>query len=165
MLLSSSRRLLHPNLRFFVPKRAFSTPSEFNSTFEYPPLKPPSAVDDDMALGVQDAVDLLIRKGIGRQRLLSLSTAKMPTVQKWQGMMECYLATQVHVLAGLGYSADEAGLSSYHQHLGQFLQTSAKIDTQELYREASRDTWRVVLATAFDLDPDDIEEKDTSTLT
>ena len=122
-------------------------------------------MDDEMALGVQDAVDLLIRKGIGRQRLLSLSTAKMPTVQKWQGMMECYLATQVHVLAGLGYSADEAGLSSYHQQLAQFLQTSANPDTQEMYRESSRDTWRVVLGTAFGLNPDDIEEKDTGTLT
>jgi len=149
---------MRPAFRLATPIRTLSASPPLTTTFEYPPLKSPVVLDEDMALGVQDAVDLFIRHGIGRQRLLSLAAAKIPTVQKWQCMMECFLATQIHVLAGLGYSADEAGLSAFHTHLEQFAQTATPV-AQELIRENGRDTWRLVLSTAFDLDIQDFEEK------
>jgi hypothetical protein len=163
MLLSTSRRLLRPALRPVTATRKLSSPTAWNTNYKYPELVPPKTINDEMALGIQDAVDLFIRHGIGRQRLQSLAAAKMPTVQKWQLMMECYMATQVHVLAGLGYPTDESGLSAYHAHLGEFMQAAATPDTQEMWKENGRDTWRLVLTTAFGMDPDDFEEKDIGT--
>lgn len=163
MLVSTSRRLLRPALRLVTSTRQLSSPTPWNTNYNYPELVPPKTINDEMALGIQDAVDLFIRHGIGRQRLQSLAAAKMPTVQKWQIMMECYMATQIHVLAGLGYPTDESGLSAYHSHLGEFMQGAATPDTQEMWKENGRDTWRLVLTTAFGMESDDFEEKDIGT--
>lgn len=79
----------------------------------------------------------------------------MPAVVKWQKMMEIFLTTQVHVIAGLGYSSDEQGLSKYAQDLTQCLQ-SADEDTRDFFTEIRRDTWRELVALAFDLKPEEL---------
>ena len=78
--------------------------------------KPPSSLTEEMAFGVQDATRLYLRHGLGMQRLQELSKESGDTgtlVERWQKMMEAFLGTQVHVLAGLGYATDETGLGEH----------------------------------------------------
>jgi hypothetical protein len=74
-------------------------------------------------------------------------------------MMEAFLGTQVHVLAGLGYSPDEKGLAAYNRDVAFCVQELAP-DVQEQLRVKGRDTWRLVLSTAFDVDLSQLEEID-----
>lgn len=76
-------------------------------------------------------------------------------------MMECFIGTQVHVLAGLGYSPDEHGIALYNQQLAH-LMTTLDPDTQEAVRVKGRDTWRCVLSSAFDIPLKEIEESELS---
>lgn len=119
---------------------------------------PPTVMNEDMARGVQIGTALYISHGVGRQRLLEIcGDTETPLVTKWQRCMEAFLGTQVHVLAGLGYSPDEHGIALFHQQLGVFMQ-DASPDLQEDYRLSGRDTWRMVLGTAFGIDPTSLEE-------
>lgn len=56
----------------------------------------------------------------------------------------------MHVLAGLGYSADEKGLTKYAHDVATCLMESDE-DMQELFADLRRDTWRELVAAAFDL--------------
>jgi hypothetical protein len=54
--------------------------------------KPPSSLNMEMAQGIQDANLLILRHGVGRQRLEVLAKDdSLPLVQKWQRMMEVSL--------------------------------------------------------------------------
>eukprot|EP00559_Dactyliosolen_fragilissimus_P005290 CAMPEP_0184862324 /NCGR_PEP_ID=MMETSP0580-20130426/6797_1 /TAXON_ID=1118495 /ORGANISM="Dactyliosolen fragilissimus" /LENGTH=246 /DNA_ID=CAMNT_0027360133 /DNA_START=157 /DNA_END=897 /DNA_ORIENTATION=+ len=117
-----------------------------------------------MALGVQDATRLYIRHGLGMQRLKSISneegTGNIETlVSRWQKMMETFLGTQVHVLAGLGYTVNETGLALYNQQLATLVQT-ADPDSQEKLRINGRDIWREVLTSTFHLTLEDIKDSE-----
>lgn len=80
-----------------------------------------------------------------------------PLVDRWQKMVATYLETQCHVIALLGYPPDERGIGLYTQQLTQALQLSSP-EVQERLRVAGRDTYRMVLAGAFDV-PGLLEER------
>lgn len=123
---------------------------------------PPTELTMEMAKGIQTANHLILKYGVGRQRLVLLSKEteeSMPLVVKWQRMMEIYLGAQLHVVAALGYQTDEQGIMMYTQQLGQFVGTQCDPSTQDEFRAKGRDTWREMLAVAFDLDKEMIAEK------
>lgn len=75
----------------------------------------PKILTTEMAVGCQAAMKLFLKYGLGMQRLkeISKNAGQVNTlVQRWQRMMEAFIGTQVHVLAGMGYSPDEAGLGT-----------------------------------------------------
>lgn len=111
-------------------------------------------------MGVQYATRMYMRYGIGKQRLEEIAQARgVPLITKWQKMMEAFLGTQVHVLAGLGYAPTEEGLGSYNYQLGSWLQGESP-DMQERMRSIGRDIWREVLCATFDVKADDMMEVD-----
>jgi len=118
--------------------------------------KAPSELNIEIAEGIQNANSLILKYGVGSQRLALLATSEDPLVLKWQRMMEIYLGAQLHVIASLGYETNEQGIMRYTQQLAQFIE---KCDpaTQDSFRRVGRDTWRVMLATAFDLDEELLE--------
>lgn len=121
---------------------------------------PPTEMNEEIAMGVQRATQMYMRHGIGKQRLVEISKdISVPLITKWQRMMESFLGTQVHVLAGLGYSPDEHGMGLYNYQLGTWLQGSDP-DTQERMRTIGRDMWREVLSTAFVVKEQDWKELD-----
>lgn len=115
-----------------------------------------------MAFGIQKSTELFINHGLGMQRLQDVAkeAGDIDTlVSRWQRMMEAYLGTQVHVLAGLGYPPNENGLHLYNQHVAMYMQ-NADPDTQEELRLGTRDLWRTVLATAFHLSVEEIADSE-----
>ena len=117
-------------------------------------------MNEEIAMGVQYATRMFMRHGIGKQRLDEISMdSSLPLVNKWQKMMESFLGTQVHVLAGLGYPPDENGMGLYNHQLGTWLQ-DCDPDTQERMRTIGRDIWREVLCTAFGVKAEDLKEVD-----
>ena len=128
--------------------RSFSSPSP---PIDFKP-KPPESLNLEMAKGIQQTNMLFIRHGVGKQRLeLIAKDDTIPLTMKWQIMMETYLTCQLHVVSGLGFSADEQGLMYYTQKLGQFIQTCSP-DEQEEFRTVGRETWREMLTIAFNLE-------------
>jgi hypothetical protein len=123
-----------------------------------PAPNPPFSLNKEMAFGIQKSTELFINHGLGMQKLqhVAKEAGDLDTlVSRWQRMMEAYLGTQVHVLAGLGYPPNENGLHMYNQHVAMYMQ-NADPDTQEELRLGTRDLWRTVLATAFNLSVDEI---------
>lgn len=160
-----------PLARAFAPARAsaaqpslttalrhFSSPlppDDPQASFE---PKPPKQLNLEIAEGIQSANSLILKYGIGQQRLQLLSESEDELVSKWQRMMEIYLGAQLHVIASLGYETNESGIMQYSQQLAQFIE-KCDPDTQDKFRRVGRDTWRVMLSTAFDLDEKMLEEK------
>ena len=130
--------------------RVFSSNShEYQTNFR---PQPPKELNLDMARGIQSANRLILRHGVGHQRLQLLSQQpNLPLVMKWQHMMEIYLGAQLHILAALGFDANEQGIMMYTQKLAHFV-GGCDPDTQEEFRSMGRETWRTILATAFHLD-------------
>lgn len=104
---------------------------------------------------------MYLEHGLGRRRLDTVATGAGDDdfVGRWQRMMEAFLGTQVHVLAGLGYEASERGIAAYNQHLAALMAVSPP-DAQEALRVRGRDAWRKTLRLAFALDDDDDGSKD-----
>jgi len=114
----------------------------------------------EMAKGIQTANHLILKYGVGKQRLQLLSKeSELPLVVKWQRMMEIYLGAQLHVVAALGYETNEQGIMMYTQQLAQFVGTKCDPMIQDEFRASGRVTWRDMLVIAFDLDQDTIAEK------
>lgn len=122
---------------------------------------PPTELNLEMAKGIQTANHLILKYGVGRQRLeiLAKENDDVPLVVKWQRMMEIYLGAQLHVVAALGYPTDEQGIMMYTQQLSQFVATKCTQEQQEEFRLVGRKTWREMLTMAFDLDKKFIAEK------
>lgn len=148
--------------------------ADYNSHNQLPPddpqtqfkPTPPTSLNLDMVQKIQSANNLILKYGVGRQRLELLAKKdsddlyqNMSLVLKWQRMMEIYLGAQLHVIASLGYDTNETGIMAYTQQLGQFISTQCTHDQQEDFRKVGRDTWREMLAIAFDLNKDDIRDK------
>jgi len=76
-------------------------------------------------------------------------------------MMEVFLGTQVHVMAGLGYSPDDKGITLYNKHLSDLMQ-NLEPQMQEKLRTSSRDLWREVLFKAFGINKDQQSQKELS---
>jgi hypothetical protein len=114
----------------------------------------------EMAGGIQNASQLILKHGVGGQRLKLLSDDEnMPLVIKWQRMMEIYLGAQLHILAALGYETNENGIMMYTQQLGRFITNECGPEQQDRFRSVGRETWRHMLVAAFDLDTDMIAER------
>lgn len=142
-------------------QRFFSSLPHDDPQVQFKPT-PPTELNMEMAKGIQTANHLILKYGVGRQRLELLSKeseSTTPLVVKWQRMMEIYLGAQLHVVAALGYQTDEQGIMMYTQQLAQFVGTKCDPATQEEFRAVGRDTWREMLTVAFDLDRDMIAEK------
>lgn len=164
MFASASRSLRSPLTkacgRFSRPTAAAATkqcPRSFSSLPQDDPQSqfipsPPTALNMDMAIGIQDANQLFLKHGVGQQRLKLLSEdPNMPLVIKWQRMMQIYLGMQLHTVAGLGYQASEQGIMMYTQQLAQFVGT-CEPSVQDQFREVGRTTWRDMLKLAFALE-------------
>lgn len=133
------------------------TPEDPQAQFK---ARPPSELTMEMAEGIQNANHLIVRYGVGAQRLKLLAQdGTMPLILKWQRMMEIYLGAQLHVIAALGYEPNEHGIMLYTQHLAQFITNKCEPSKQDTFRAVGRDTWRHMLVTAFDLDIAMIKEK------
>jgi len=144
-------------------KRSFSSsmqqlpPDDPQAQFQ---PKPPAELSLEMAKGIQSANHLILKYGVGKQRLQLLAKeSELPLVVKWQRMMEIYLGAQLHVVAALGYETNEQGIMMYTQQLAQFVGTKCDPAVQDQFRATGRDTWREMLVLAFDLDQDLIDEK------
>jgi len=127
-------------------------------------IQAPKILTTEMATGCQDAMKLFLKYGLGMQRLkeISKSAGDLNTlVPRWQRMMEAFIGTQVHVLAGMGYSPDESGLASYNTHLAMLMQ-NIDPDTREKIRISGRDMWREVMTMAFNVSLKDEPVKEMS---
>lgn len=137
--------------------RPFTTPSLDAPFLENFNPSPPDELTVEMAEGIADATQFYVRHGVSNQRLKNLSQqSDMPAVAKWQKMMEVFLTTQVHVIAGLGYTSDEQGLTKYAQDLAQCLE-GVDDTTRDVLTDIRRDTWRELVSLAFDLHPDQMK--------
>lgn len=77
---------------------------------------PPPSINKEMAFGIQKATRMYVEHGVGYQKLNEIAKDKGDVgtlVTRWQRMMEAFLGTQVHVIAGLGYSPSEHGLRKF----------------------------------------------------
>lgn len=138
--------------------RNFSSPPQTNNVS----ISQPTAITKEIAHGIQEATKLFMQHGIGMQKIKTIATEAENVdtlVSRWQRMMEAYLGTQVHVLAGLGYYADESGLHRYNQQLATFIQ-GASPSIQEDLRVANRDLWRFVLSSSFNISLEDITKNE-----
>jgi hypothetical protein len=115
--------------------------------------KPPSSLTPEMTEGILDATHFYVKYGVSNQMMKHLAADDtLSVVSKWQKMMEIYLTTQLHVVSGLGYDANEEGLNQYAQHLATCLQALEDDTLRELIAEVRRDTWRILVATCFEID-------------
>jgi len=156
----------------FAPPPVFSSASiicrqsHFVSTtrpshrhFSDTPLSPVE-INSDILQGVQSSLNLILRYGVGEQRLASVRDMEIgidSLVQRWQNMMEIFLGAQVHTIVGLGYSPDEMGLAKYKNDVATFLQSAPPVE-QESHRTRERDLWRYVVLTAFGVEPEETAE-------
>jgi hypothetical protein len=81
--------------------RSLSSKNYDEPIFENFKASPPAQLSTAMAEGIADATQFYVRHGISNQRLRAMAKDDaMPVVVKWQKMMEVFLTTQVHVIAG-----------------------------------------------------------------
>lgn len=130
-----------------IPPGATSINNGFTPT-------PPTSLTPEACLSAQNAMKLFIEHGLGKQKLHAIASEKKqhntPLVERWQKMVAIYLETQCHVIALLGYTPDERGIALYTQHLSQAVSLSPP-EVQDQLRVSGRDTYRMVLAGAFDI--------------
>jgi hypothetical protein len=120
----------------------------------------PTKLNMEMAQGIQQANLLILKHGVGYQRLQLLAKDhETPLVMKWQRMMEIYLGAQLHIVAALGYETSEMGIMTYTQQLAKFV-SECEPTAQENFQKIGRETWRGMLATAFDLDVTELEKRE-----
>ena len=82
--------------------------------------KPPNALTKEIAFGIQNATEMFLKHGVGHQKLAEIGNEAGDVetlVSRWQRMMEAFLGTQVHVLAGLGYAPNEGGLRKFYKKM------------------------------------------------
>eukprot|EP00523_Entomoneis_sp_CCMP467_P016042 CAMPEP_0168765314 /NCGR_PEP_ID=MMETSP0725-20121227/258_1 /TAXON_ID=265536 /ORGANISM="Amphiprora sp., Strain CCMP467" /LENGTH=320 /DNA_ID=CAMNT_0008814559 /DNA_START=22 /DNA_END=984 /DNA_ORIENTATION=+ len=119
--------------------------------------QPPSKLTEEMASSISEMTEMYIDCGAANQRLKFLASQKdMSVVHKWQSMMEIFFSTQLHIVAGFGYQADEKGLVHFAQDLAAFQQTCKNEDFLLLLKTNRRDTWRSLVSASFELDVKDI---------
>mmetsp|Transcript_14100 Transcript_14100/g.21180 ORF Transcript_14100/g.21180 Transcript_14100/m.21180 type:complete len:324 (+) Transcript_14100:85-1056(+) len=145
----SSGALIAKHTRFLSTAASPPPPTQTMANANSPP---PEKIAPEAGLGAQDAMKLFIQHGVGRRKLNEIAAEKgtTPLVDRWQKMVATYIETQCHVITLLGYTPDERGIGLYTQHLQQAL-ASASPEVQDMLRIAGRDTYRMVLANAFDL--------------
>lgn len=132
--------------------RFMSTQQQQQTTIANANTAPPEKLAPEAGLGAQDAMKLFVQHGVGRRKLndIAADKGKTPLVDRWQKMVATYIETQCHVITLLGYTPDERGIGLYTQHLQQAMASSSP-EVQDMLRIAGRDTYRMVLANAFNL--------------
>jgi hypothetical protein len=127
----------------------------FSSLKEFKP-QPPETLTAEIAEGILDLTQFYCRFGISGQRLKALADVPdLPIIERWQEMMEVYVTTQIHVIAGLGYDPNAEGLNLYAHHLSVCIHNTDET-MKELFAEVRRDTWREIVGTVFKINPKDI---------
>ena len=150
-----SHRLPQVSATYPISQHVASTFRSFSVFQDFKP-KAPESLTVEIAEGILDLTQFYCRYGISGQQLRHLaSVPNLTTIERWQQMMEVYVTTQIHVIAGLGYESNPEGLNEYALHLAQVIDTTD--DTmKELFGEIRRDTWRGVVGIVFQIDPKDI---------
>jgi len=128
--------------------RYFSSPETFKP-------KAPDELTTDMAEGIVESTRFYCRYGISNQRFHILATEDLSIQDRWSKMMEIYLQTQAHVIAGLGYPPNDEGLQTYAHHLHACI-NKTDMTMRELFMDIRRETWREIVATTFQIDPGEI---------
>ena len=134
------------------------TSGAFRSFSVFQDFKPkaPESLTLEIAEGILDLTQFYVRYGITGQQLRYLaSVPNLSTLERWQQMMEVYVTTQVHVIAGLGYESNTEGLEVFAVHLTKVIH-EADDTMKELFAEIRRDTWRGVVGTVFQIEPKDM---------
>jgi hypothetical protein len=149
-LLSASRAIAKHTRFLSTPSPP--PPSATTQTIANANAPKPENLAPEAGLGAQDAMKLFIQHGVGRRKLNGIAAEKGKTslVDRWQKMVATYIETQCYVITLLGYTPDERGITLYTKHLQEALATASP-EVQEMLRIAGRDTYRMVLANAFDL--------------
>jgi len=119
----------------------------------------PTAVTADMAISITKILKQYITNGLTHKRLLEISQqGEVDIVFRWQSMMESFLSTQAHILAGFGYDASEAGIGLYGAQMGHLMQsgdlTSAEVED---IQASTRDAWCTVLQKAFNISEEEFQ--------
>jgi hypothetical protein len=118
---------------------------------------PPESLTIETILASQEVMKFYILHGIGKYKLeqIANSTTTSTTtdsssslVERWQRMIAIYLETQCRTISLMGYPPDEYGITQYTQQLQQVMTLSSPSE-QEKVRLAGRDTYRLVLSSAF----------------
>jgi hypothetical protein len=116
---------------------------------------PPESLTIETILASQEVMKFYILHGIGKYKLeqIANSTAtaadsSSSLVERWQRMIAIYLETQCRTISLMGYPPDEYGIAQYTQQLQQVMTLSSPLE-QEKVRLAGRDTYRLVLSSAF----------------
>jgi len=146
----------HINLEYKVTHYKFSSRRTLPAITE-----PPKSIKTDIAFGVQNATKLFLTNGIGHRDLIKISNeyeGPDSLTLRWRRMMETFLGVQVHVIAGLGYPANDEGLALYNQHLVTLLKETNPNDMESL-RLAGYQIWKNVLMTTFNIPSSEIRKK------
>jgi hypothetical protein len=139
--------VVSPNIR--------SACRSFSSLHNFKP-KAPDALTSEIAEGILDLTQFYCRFGISGQQFRHLaSIPNLAVIDRWQQMMEIYVTTQMHVIAGIGYEANAEGLNAYAQNLSEVIKNTDET-MKELFSELRRDTWREIVGTVFLINPKDI---------
>lgn len=119
----------------------------------------PTEVTAEMAISVTNILKQYTKNGLTHKRLLEIAQGgEVDIVFRWQRMMESFLSTQSHILAGFGYDASEAGIGLYGAQMGQLMQsgelTSAEVEAIQVN---TRDAWCSVLQKAFNISEEEFQ--------
>lgn len=156
-----AERTSHLHASPLQPPGASTTTSRTPTTFRYfsspETFKPkrPDELTTEMAEGIVETTRFYCRHGISNQRFRILATEDLSIQDRWARMMEIYLQTQAHVIAGLGYQPNDEGLQTYAFHL-QACINKTDMTMRELFMDIRRETWREIVATTFQIDPSEI---------
>jgi len=119
---------------------------------------PPESLTIETILAIQEVMKFYILHGIGKYKLGQIAAANTTTtttddtssslVERWQRMIAIYLETQCRAISLMGYSPDEYGITRYTQQVQRVMSVSSPSEQEEV-RLAGRDTYRLVLSSAF----------------
>jgi hypothetical protein len=116
---------------------------------------PPESLTIETILAIQGVMKFYILHGIGKYKLEQIAaaataatTADSSLVERWQRMIAIYLETQCRAISLMGYSPDEYGITRYTQQVQRVMSVSSPSEQEEV-RLAGRDTYRLVLSSAF----------------
>ena len=137
-----------PPTRIRAQVRFFSDPTVFKP-------KAPESLTAEVAEGIVETTKFYCLHGVSKQRLRVLAKEDLSIQQRWSKMMEIYLQTQAHVIAGLGYQPNEGGLEVFAMHLQDCL-SKTDLTMRELFMDIRRETWHDIVATTFNLESDEI---------
>ena len=117
----------------------------------------PTKISLDESLGVLESTLTFIRLGLPGRKLDELHTDPRATVQeKWEGMMQIRVQTELHVIAAFGYEANQMGMLAYRQTMAQLLE--ATIPTgREAIQALDKQIWAEIIHRTFAITAESME--------